>query len=134
MSGYSLYGLHNPHYNYNCGNYTLTNKNIFVNLGIVRSYEESRLYREHIASTVQKVRLLIGLCFRRLVNRNSEFLVRVYKAYDLPILKYGSSSWSPIQRRDVTLLEKVQRRFTKCAMLATKISYGERLHTLELLS
>ena len=34
-----FYGLHNPHCNYNCGNYALTDKNSFVNLGIVRSHE-----------------------------------------------------------------------------------------------
>ena len=32
-------GLHNPHCNYNCGNYTLTNKNSFVDLIIVRLHE-----------------------------------------------------------------------------------------------
>ena len=32
-------GLHNPHYDYKCGNCTLNNKNSFVDLGIVRSCE-----------------------------------------------------------------------------------------------
>ena len=44
------YGLHNPHYDYKCGNYTLNNKNSFGDFGIVRSCEGD--FREHIASTV----------------------------------------------------------------------------------
>ena len=53
------YVLHNPRYDYKCGNYKLSNKNSFIDLGIVRSCE--RDFREHIASTVQEVRRLTGL-------------------------------------------------------------------------
>ena len=46
------YGLHYTHNNYNFRNYTLTNKNSFVDLGIVSSHDED--YGKCLASTVQK--------------------------------------------------------------------------------
>ena len=48
------YGLHNPYHNYKFGNYTLRNKNRFVDLVNVMSYEGGE-FCEHIASTIQKV-------------------------------------------------------------------------------
>ena len=87
-------GLHHPQYDYKCGNYSLNNKNSFVDLSTVRSCEGD--FRKQTALTVQKAHRLSGLCFRGLVIRNSEFLVRVYKTYILPILIYDSPIWFPI--------------------------------------
>ena len=114
------YGLHNSHYDYNCRNYTLNNKNSFSDLDIVRSCEGD--FREHIASTVQKAHRLSGLCFRELVNRNSEFLVRLYKTYIWPILINSSPIWSPIQHQDVNLLENFNGGLPN-VLLATKICH-----------
>ncbi len=47
---------------------------------------------------------------------------------------YGSSAWSPCLRRDVNLVERVQRRYTKCIGGLHELSYNERLHQLGVLS
>ena len=40
-------------------------------------------------------------------------LIRLYKANVLPVLKYCSSVWNPVMKKDITKLEKVQRTFTR---------------------
>ena len=74
------YGLQNSHYNYNCGNYTSTNKNIFFDLGIVSSFGGTlgHIYGFNYTES-PPAHWTIG--FRGLVLRNSDFLVRVNKAH-----------------------------------------------------
>ena len=49
---------------------------------------------------------------------------------------YGAPAWSPILRKDVNLIEKVQKRFTEyiCSMQdgdGNDLSYAERLQKLD---
>ena len=52
---------------------------------------------------------------------------------------YGTPSWNPILRKDVTLIEKVQKRFTKNMRSmqdddGNELPYAERLQKLDTLS
>jgi len=53
-------------------------------------------------------------------------------SYVRPLLEYNCVVWSPGLVRDVTLIEQVQRRFTKRLRGLRNISYAERLKLLNL--
>ena len=70
---------------------------------------------------------MILRCF---VSQNVNLLVRVFVVYVRPLLEYNSSLWSPSLKRDVTLIEQVQRRFTKRLRGYRDLPYHERLNKL----
>ena len=53
---------------------------------------------------------MIHRCF---VSKNVELLTQAFVTYVHPLLEYNSVIWSATLKRDIALLEQVQRRFTK---------------------
>ena len=72
---------------------------------------------------------MIPRCF---FSRNVELLTRAFVTYVHPLLEYNSVIWSPSLKRDIALLEQVQRRFTKRLPGLKDHSYDERLKLLNL--
>jgi len=63
-----------------------------------------------------------------------EVLVFLYKMYVRPHLEYCVQSWCPYLAKDIDILEKVQRRATKCLQGLTHLSYKNCLEKLHLYS
>ena len=59
-------------------------------------------------------------------------LVWAFTVFVRPILEYASAVWSPTQLGNITLVESVQRRFTKSLPGMNKFSYPDRLNMLNL--
>ena len=125
-------GLNNPQYQYQCGGGVLPATDSLADLGIIRSADGT--YSEHISAVAQKGRRLVGMCFRGIRSRDPVFLMRVYRAYILPVLSYASPIWTLYLCQDVDELESVQRLFTKRLAGMKNCSYGTRLRNLSLLS
>ena len=51
-----------------------------------------------------------------------------------PHLEYCIQVWNPYLKKDVVLLEKVQKRATKMISELRHLSYDQRLHKLGLIS
>ena len=58
--------------------------------------------------------------------------MRAFITYVRPLLEYNSEVWSPSLKRDVILIEQVQRRFTKRLRGYRDLPYVERLKRLNL--
>lgn len=63
---------------------------------------------------------------------NKDLFIRIYKSYLRPLLEYAFQIWSPYFKKDITLLEKVQRRATKMVASLKDKPYEERLQELGL--
>jgi len=64
----------------------------------------------------------------------ASMLVFLYKMYVCPQMEYCVQVWNPFLAKDIDLLEKVQRRATKCLHSLSNLSYEEWLGRLDLYS
>ena len=60
------------------------------------------------------------------MSGNTKSLVRAFIVYDRSMLEYNSVIWSPHLIQDITMIEKVQRRFTKRLRSLKHMSYSDR--------
>jgi hypothetical protein len=72
-------------------------------------------------------------CF---LSRDVKIFVKAFNVYVRPLLEYNSPVWSPLLKKDIQLLERVQRKFTKrvCSLcnIYVGLSYDDRLKCLNL--
>ena len=72
---------------------------------------------------------LIQRSFTYMDQHNFIFLIR---SLVRPHLKYADAIWSPILKKDIQLIEKVQRRTTRYIPVNNQRSYQEHLEKLDL--
>ena len=61
-------------------------------------------------------------------------MIKVYLSHIRPVLEYGSSVWNMGYLGDLRLLERIQRRWTRCILGLEGASYLQRLRSLNLFS
>ena len=78
------------------------------------------------ARAAKKVNMVLGHLTRGVTYRDKFTFIKLYKTFVLPHLSYAVSAWSPYNKADQEILEKVQQR---AVMMVTNIkgSYEERL-------
>ena len=66
--------------------------------------------------------------------KSAKIISKLYRTYIRPHLEYCIQFWSPTNVKDADMLEGVQRRAPKVIPGLRKLSYGERLKRLGMLS
>lgn len=89
-------------------------------------------WNEHVSKIVKKTNSLVYLVKCVFKNLSPKSLTKIYVRYVRPLLEYASVVWCPYFVKDVDLLEKVQRRFTKLAPSLRDVPYSTRLEVLNL--
>ena len=64
---------------------------------------------------------------RNITYKEMSLIVPLYKAIVRPHLEYCIQAWSPYLRKDIDMLEKIQRRATKLIPGLRDLTYEERL-------
>ena len=96
-------------------------------------YSASMSFRDYYIHIVKKANYLIHsmmCCFK---GHNTAFYLFLYVTYVRPLLEFNSVIWSPTLIKDITLLESVQRNFTRRICLRDT-PYCDRLKYLNLKS
>ena len=84
--------------------------------------------------TTQKANCILGCIQRSLVSKFREVILPLYFMLVRPHMEYCIQMWSPQYKRDMDLLERVQRRATKRIQGLEDLSHEDRLRKLGLFS
>ena len=104
----------------------------FQDLGVRRT--ACATYNGHCAQLAAKASRVAGSIRRAFPSASRKLRWPAFQTYVLPVIMYLSQAWHPKLKRDVNLLEKVQRRFTKAIKGLRDLTYVERLRELQALT
>ena len=119
--------------------YTMTNGNQQHNLEKVSSEKDLGIllddklkFSDHINTKVNKANQILGCIKHTFKHINKDIFTMLYKTMVRPHLEYGSVIWSPHLKKDMDVIERVQRRATKLVPEIRHLSYEDRLRALDL--
>lgn len=104
--------------------------NMEKDLGIYFS-EDFKKY-DHCNEIAKRCAKISGMIMRTFNNKNSGIMKILYKSLIRPHIDYCSQVWRPSLKKDILIIERIQRRFTKRIEDCKGLSYEERLKKLNL--
>ena len=116
--------------NYNINDTQLSSVGRVNDLGVI--IDRRLKFNDHIESIVKKGFQRLAILKRGFLSRDHKVLIKAYTTYVRPVLESATCVWSPVYKKDIDLLERVQKRFTKMLYGMKEFSYVERLVFLDL--
>ena len=86
----------------------------------------------HVNDVVSRAHKRAAAILRTFVSLDVNLLMRAFIAYVRFIVEYNRVIWSPSTVRNIEVVERTQRRFTKRLPGLRHMSYDKRLKHLEL--
>lgn len=96
------------------------------------TFESGLFFKKHIQNCAKKGNQLLGMIKRSFDYMDEDMFMTLYKTLVRPVLEYATSVWNPHLKKDIMLIEKVQRRATKLVAKLKNMNYEVRLQTLGL--
>ena len=106
------YGLvDRPRFTYSIAGVVLQNVFSANDLGVL--FDSKLTFSEHCSKIANKAFRRANIILRCFFTRDRKFLMQLFNVYVRPLLEYNSQVWSPHFRKDVSIIERVQKYFTR---------------------
>jgi hypothetical protein len=125
-------GHNNPEHSYSMNGEELQTVEEEKDLGIVIT-KDLKPSNQCVAA-VKAANRTLGMFNRSFEHKTIDTVKTVYKSLIRPHLEYCVQAWSPSLKKDIALMESVQRRATKLVPELKDKSYDERLNVFNLTS
>ena len=109
------------------GGQTLASVDSVRSLGV--TIDSSLNFNCHITELVAKAKRTSALICRCFNSRHVSSLVNAFKIYVRPMVEYATPIWSPYTVQYITIVEDVQRSFTRRLPGFNGVEYAQRLET-----
>jgi hypothetical protein len=125
-------GKNNKGAEYKLGAAVIQTSNRERDLGVI--IDRTGKSTEQCVLAVKKANSVLGMIKRNINFKSKNVMVRLYKALVRPRLEFCVQAWSPYLRKDIDMLERVQRRATKLIEGYKDFEYEERLERTGLIT